>query len=70
VTYKDIDEARRAFDASIDSAADVTVMGYELTPSRALKALEPIGYRLELSTWLEGQGVVMEDLDGWGEAEL
>jgi hypothetical protein len=49
------------FDDFLDECwENVWVCGYEFSPSRALKELDPTAYRAEFSNWLDSEGLELE----------
>lgn len=55
-------DALQRFDDFLDEVwpENVKVCGYEFTPSRALKELDPTAYREAFNNWLDSEGLELE----------
>lgn len=52
-----VKELYEQYDAGLDSEGPVSVGGLEFDVSRALRELDPIGYRTGFNDWLDSNGI-------------
>lgn len=57
-------QAENAFDEYLNETSGVIkVAGIELTPSRALKETDPVGYRTAFNDWCDYEGIDTDELE-------
>lgn len=65
----DEQDALGSYDEMLDEPGPVTVAGQDFDPSRILREVDPIAYRVGFSDYLDAQGWTLEEAEADDETE-